>query len=108
MPAAITMTSSIASSIASRWNRSSLSHAVANQVNSIHAHQTGTNNSAKCHRPCIVGSWCNPSASAATAATKHRSKNSSNQVDRRSSTSNSRMGAGRIHPGSFMRPSVAR
>ena len=73
-----------------------MSHAVANHVNCIHTHHTGTNRATKCHRPCRVGSECRPSASAAIAATKHRSKNSSSHVAVRSPTSNSRIGAGRM------------
>ena len=55
MPAASTITSSIATSMVSRWNKSSLSQAVENHVNSIQAHQTGTKSAPKCQSPRMVG-----------------------------------------------------
>jgi len=72
-----------------RYGTSSLSKAVAYQVKVIQAHQMGTNNPIKRKVPPSVGSSCRPRASAATATTKHRSKNSSNHVEVRSSARSS-------------------
>ena len=96
MPEARMITRSIAASVVRRWNRSSLSQAVANHVNSIHAHHTGRR-ADEVPSSASEGSVCSPSARAATAATKHRSKNSSSHVLVRSPLSKSRIGAGRNH-----------
>src|SRR4051812_41545611 len=82
--AASTITAAIAVRKASRNTTSSLSNAVACQVNPIHAHQAGTNSAAKRSSPSVVGSSRSCAASAATTATKQRSKNSSSQVELRS------------------------
>src|SRR5215210_1117607 len=95
MEAASQRMQSIAPSNVVRKATSSLSKAVAYQVKPIHAHQKGTKKAAKRTAPPNVGSWCRPLASAATATTKQRSKNSSSQVEVRFSSVGSRSTCGR-------------
>ena len=80
------MTSSIATNQEMRKTMSSLSNAEACHVKPIQAHQTGMKSPANVRTPRASGWWCKPLASAATAATKQRSKNSSSHVGWRSSS----------------------
>src|SRR5215210_7709649 len=95
MDAASQRMHNIAASNVTRYGTSSLSKAVAYQVNPIHAHHTGTKKAAKRNAPPKVGSSCKPFASAATATTKQRSKNNSSQVEVRFSSEGSRSTCGR-------------